>query len=501
MNGFRADQSKMPPLGISIDRSSASSLLAQTVASLREAVRTRRIAGGSRLPPTRELARELGVSRSVLVAAYEQLEAEGYLEGRVGSGTYVVEGAAVEAPEGESARAAAAGRRSYPRGPVAAERPGAGARAFYPASGGADIVDFDGASSCFELDRFPREEWSRCLSLASRGPASGYGFGDTAGDRALRRAIADYLFRMKGMVCSESEIIVTSGSSQAILLIGAMLRGSFSEIQVEDPTYPPLRATLKRLGLRPRPLPIDGSGLRPETVDGALPLLATPAHHYPTGALMPAERREAIVAKARAGGSILVEDDYDGELRLRGLPIRPLRAAAPELAILMGSFSKVMYPGLRIGYLAAPERLVDRLLGIRFALALWVDGLTQAALARFIDEGRLDRRVRRIKKDCAIKRELVEELAAALPGGPARVAGEACGMHCALAFAGGPPKRFARARTARSGFVASRSSSFSILSDSGGGDSLLIGYGALSEDRIRTGFRRITAYIENEEEG
>jgi GntR family transcriptional regulator / MocR family aminotransferase len=465
----------MPPYGIVIDRSSSASLLSQTIEALRTAIRTRRISGGSRLPPSRALAEELELSRSVVVAAYEQLEAEGYLEGRVGSGTYVVEGSVFDGMED-----AASARPRRPRRDRA----------------GTDIVEFVGASSCHELGLFPREEWSRCLSLASRASSAGYDFGEAAGSRELRRAIADYLFRMKGMAASEDELIVTSGSSQAALLLGTLLRESYSAIQVEDPTYPPLRATLKRLGLRPRPLAIDGSGLRPESVDGSLPLLATPAHHFPTGALLPAERREAIAARARAGGSIIVEDDYDGELRLRGLPIRPLRATAPDRTVLIGSFSKVMYPGLRIGYIAAPERLVDRLLGLKLGLALWVDGLTQAALARFIDEGRLDRRVRRIKRDCASKRELVEELAAALPGGPARAVGEACGMHCAIAFPEGLPARFRGDETAKAGFAASPASSFSILPDSGRMDSLLIGYGSLSADRIRTGFARMSAYIE-----
>ncbi len=483
MTVFRADQSRVSPLGISLDPDSTMTLFQQCVEGIRTAIRSGRVAGGMRLPPSRELAKELGVSRSVIVAAYEQLEAEGYLEGRIGSGTYVVGNSVFDARrdpiEGNRARQSLAGRHSFFR---------------MRASG--DIVDFEGATASHELEKFPRSEWSRCLSLASREASSGYAFGEAAGSRSLRRAVADYLFRMKGMASSEDEIIITSGSSQAALLIGAYLRGLYSEIQVEDPTYPPLRATFKRLGLRPRPIPVDDSGLVPDSVDGRLPLIITPAHHFPTGALLPAERREVLAAKIRSGQALIVEDDYDGELRLRGLPVKPLRAIEPERAILVGSFSKVMYPGLRLGYISAPERIVDRLLGLKFALALWADGLTQAALARFIDEGRLDKRVRRIKRDCAVKRELVEKLASDLPRGGGRILGEACGMHCSLVFPGGLPRKFARTETTSWGFIASRSTSFSILPELSSNDSLLIGYGALSEDRLRSGFARMAAYIE-----
>jgi Transcriptional regulators containing a DNA-binding HTH domain and an aminotransferase domain (MocR family) and their eukaryotic orthologs len=486
MIDFPTDHSSSAPFGIEIDRSSSASLVHQVADGLRSSIRTGRLSGGLRLPSTRDLATELGVSRSVTVEAYEQLEAEGYLEGRIGSGSYVVEGAAPAA--GVAAIVV----------PIAAERQGAyRGRSFYRRRRGPDLVDFDGACASHEPELFPREEWARCLSLACRGRAgsAGYGFGDIAGDRALRRAVAAYLFRMKGLACAEDELIITSGSSQAALLLGTLLRDRYPAIQVEDPTYPPLRAILRRQGLRLRPIAVDGYGLRPEPIDGGLPLLATPAHHFPTGALLSAERREAIAARLRSGGSIAIEDDYDGELRLRGLPIAPLRAIAPDRVVLMGSFSKVMYPGLRIGYLAAPENLVDRLLGIKFGLALWADGLAQTALARFIDEGHLDRRVRRIKKSSASKRELVEELAGALPGGPAIVRGEACGMHCALAFPSGLPARFNPRETEASGFVASPLSSFSILPQAGREEALLIGYGALGEERIREGFARMGAYL------
>jgi GntR family transcriptional regulator / MocR family aminotransferase len=492
MDEYRADQSSIFPFGISVDRGASASLLAQMVEALRSAVRAGRIAGGTKLPPSRELARELGVSRSVVVLAYEQLEAEGYLEGRVGSGTFIIEGAAAETQAA-----------SQPAG----EPPSRG-RSFYRMWSGGDVIDFDGASSSAELDRFPREEWSRCLLLAARGRAgaasgergeapSGYGFGEVSGDGALRRAIADYLFRMKGLRCSEDELIVTAGSSQAAVLLGAYLRDEYSEVQVEDPTYPPLRAIFKRQGLRIRPIAVDASGLVPEAVDGRLPLLATPAHHYPTGALLPADRREAIAARLRSGGGLAIEDDYDGELRLRGMPIRPLRSIAPEQVVLMGSFSKVMFPGLRLGYLAVPRRLRERLLGLKWGLALWADGLQQAALARYIDEGRLDRRVRRIKRESARKREIVEELAAGLPGRPA-VVGESCGMHCALAFPEGLPASFRRSETARAGFTASTFSSFSIMpaSDSQGRtEAILVGYGNLDEARLREGFARMGAYL------
>jgi GntR family transcriptional regulator/MocR family aminotransferase len=169
----------------------------------------------------------------------------------------------------------------------------------------------------------------------------------------------------------------------------------------------------------------------------------------------------------------------------------------------MGSLSKVMYPGLRVGYLCAPPGLVEKLLSIKSSLALWTDCLAQAALARFIDEGRLDRRIRRLKRGCRLKRELIEELAKGLPI-EASATGEACGMHCALAFPGGLPARFDKRSTLGSGFAASPLSSLSILprtarggreAKGGQGSAVLIGYGSLGEEEIRLGFSRIAAYL------
>ena len=303
---------------------------------------------------------------------------------------------------------------------------------------------------------------------------------------------------MKGMSCSEDELIVTAGSSQAAILLGILLRGRFGAIQVEDPTYPPLRALLKRQGLALRPISVDSSGIPPEEVSATLPLLATPAHHFPTGAVLPADRRAALAKLARAGDSLIIEDDYDGELRQRGFPIQPLRSLAPDRVIFLGTFSKVMYPGIRLGYILAPPSILGKLAAIKEKTALWAEGLTQAALARFIEEGRLDRRVRSLKRNCASKRELIEELAAGLPGGNARIEGEACGMHLRLAFPEGLPADFHSAKTRAAGFLASPVSSFSISRKIGREDSLLVGYGNLDAAGIREGFARIGAYIEKQ---
>jgi GntR family transcriptional regulator / MocR family aminotransferase len=418
------------------------------------------------------------------VAAYEQLEAEGYLEGRVGSGSYVAEGAAGKYNE----------RTPVPEAPPPARlSPGRGAAA--EGAAGSGLVDFGLASGCPDLASFPRDEWARCLSLAAREGSAGYGYGDPAGDGALRRAIAAYLFRMKGISCSEDELVVTAGSSQAAVLLATLLGRASREIQVEDPGYPPLRSVFRRMGIRPRAVRVDGQGLPPGDLEAGMPLLVTPAHHFPTGAVLPAERREKLAAAARAGGALVVEDDYDGELRLRGFPIRPLWSIAPDRVIFMGSFSKVMYPGIRLGYLLARAPLADRLARIKLGLALGPDGIAQRALARFMDEGRLDRRVRGLKRECAARRALIEELAAGLQGGQAIVAGEACGMHLRLVFPEGLPAGFRPSETRAAGFLASPLSAFSTLRSGEREDSLLIGYGNLDAARLREGFARMGAYI------
>jgi GntR family transcriptional regulator / MocR family aminotransferase len=486
MHDISADHFLSHPFGIHIDRAASASLVHQVSDRLREAVRSGQLAGGFRLPSSRNLARELAVSRSVVVSAYEQLEAEGYLEGKVGSGSYVAEGAA--SASSESTRSASA--RPHARPAPSAGFGGTGE----PQAG---LVDFDLASGCPDPAGFPRDEWGRCLSLAARKGLEAYGYGDPAGEPALRRAVSDYLFRMKGMDCGEDEVIVTAGSSQAALIIASLLGKAQEGIQVEDPGYPPLRAAFKRLGLEPKPLGVDEQGLISDEVEPGLPLLATPAHHFPTGAVLPAERRERISAAARSGGGLVVEDDYDGELRLRGFPIRPLWSIAPDRVLFLGSFSKVMYPGIRLGYLVARAPLAERILRVKRGLALGSDSIAQRALARFVDEGRLDRRVRALKRECGARRALIEELAAKLPGGPPRVLGEECGMHLRLAFPEGLPASFAPKATRAAGFVAPPLSSFASRRSTGYEDSILIGYGNIDEASLREGFKRIGTYIES----
>lgn len=235
MIDLSTDHSPTAPFGIAVDRGASLPLARQVAEALRSAIRAGRLAGGQRLPSSRDLARELGVSRSVSVAAYEQLEAEGYLEGRVGSGSYVAEGAAGKYNE----------RTPVPEAPPPARlSPGRGAAA--EGAAGSGLVDFGLASGCPDLASFPRDEWARCLSLAAREGSAGYGYGDPAGDGALRRAIAAYLFRMKGISCSEDELVVTAGSSQAAVLLATLLGRASREIQVEDPGYPPLRSVFRR---------------------------------------------------------------------------------------------------------------------------------------------------------------------------------------------------------------------------------------------------------------
>lgn len=360
---------------------------------LRAALHGGRIAAGARLPGTRSLALQLGVSRNTVLRAYEQLVSEGLLQGRAGAG-YEVAGQLPLTLVGE------------PTAPQPATARWAQLRDEPRASASRDPAPF--RHGIPPMDAFPAALWARLQARfwrrwARGDAAAGLGYGDPAGLPPLREAIAAYLRQSRGLACSAEQVLVTAGSQQAIALLALALTQPGDRVAMESPGYPAAAEALQLGGARVCPVPVDDQGLRPAALEalGTLRLAyLTPNHQYPTGVVTSLPRRLALLDWARRHEAWLIEDDYDGEYRLDRAPLPPLAALDPETrrTLYIGSFSKLLFPGLRLGYLVAPLSWLPRLAHLRSLLDRQPSVAEQATLAAFMAEGHFQRHVRRMRR-------------------------------------------------------------------------------------------------------
>ena len=375
----------MTTLHLPLDRSAAVPLHRQIHDGLRRAILEGRLRPGQRIPSTRALAEELAVSRMPVLTAYEQLLHEGYLEGRVGSGTFV-SGALPEDLHGPSEPGIAAGTPGARRRPHARDEGGLGPfRVSLPA-----------------LDLFPHAAWARLVSRhAHTLSAEQMAYGDPAGVASLRMAIADHVRAARAVRCEAEQVLVVSGSQAALRLAAAVLLRPGDRVAVEEPGYPGARAALVAGGARIVPVPVDEEGLgvaalrRRGRVRAAY---VTPSHQYPLGMSMTAARRLALLDWATHADAWVLEDDYDSEYRYVSRPIGALQGMdAHERVIYFGSFSKVLFPALRVGYVIVPELLRQRFADAREALDIFGPTLYQLALAEFLADGHFARHLRRMR--------------------------------------------------------------------------------------------------------
>ncbi len=365
-------------------------------AHLRDAIRNGMLRTGTRLPASRSLAADLGVSRGVVVRAYEQLAAEGYVNSRQGRGTEVA-----AAPRPPASAAAPS-----PRPPT---NPGLPTGAL-----------------------FPRTEWLRATDRAIAGlPDSEFGYPDPAGLPRLREELAAYLGRARSLIADPGRVVVVNGFGQAVRLITEVLIGSGGrEIGVEDPGSVGLTEQLTRAGVACRPIPVDEEGIRVDRLarSGLRAVIVTPAHQFPTGVVMSPERRHALLAWARVTGGLIIEDDYDAEFRYDRSPVGALQGLGPDDVIYGGSVSKTLSPALRLGWLVLPERLVTPVVEAKYDADLGTNTLAQATLTEFLAAGSLDRHIRRAGSRYRERRDtLVSAFRALLPDW--RVTGTAAGLH------------------------------------------------------------------------
>ncbi|MFD5637927.1 PLP-dependent aminotransferase family protein [Streptomyces sp. NPDC127077] len=430
-------------------------------AALREAVRSGRLAPGTRLPSTRELAGDLGVSRGLVTEAYEQLTAEGYLRSDRGSGTWV--GGAVRA----------VGPRARDRAPRAA-----GVRA-----------DFVAGSP--DLSLFPRSAWAAAhRGVLAELPHQALGYPDPRGLPRLRTALAGLLVRRRGVVADPERVIVVSGVAQAMTLLGFALhaRGT-PRVGVERPGSPELGSLFASAGVGTVPLPLDDDGLAvaPLEASGLRALVTTPAHQFPTGIAYSARRRAELLDWARSVDGLVIEDDYDGDFRYDRAPVGALQGLDPEHVAYTGSVSKSLAPGLRLGWLLVPAYHFEEVVERKRTMDLGNPVLDQALLARFVERGDYDRHLRRCQRAYRERRDvLVAALEEHFPG--TEVSGIAAGLHVVAALPGryGPPDRFLE-RTAAAGVVVRSTAHYGATAVDG--VRLVLGYAHLPPARIRDGVR------------
>jgi GntR family transcriptional regulator/MocR family aminotransferase len=379
--------------------------------ALRDAVRDGRLAPGARLPATRRLADELGISRNTVKAAYDQLVAEGYLTARQGSGTQVA---------------------SLPSGD--AQAPGAAVRARAPR--------FDLRPGSPDVGAFPAAAWLRALRRAiATAPSLAYDYGDPRGRMELRAALSGYLGRARGVIAPPERIVVTSGYVQGLALLTRVLEGA--EIAMEDPGLPFHRDVVRHNGGAVVPVPVDERGLCAGELGDSRAVVVTPAHQYPTGVTLHPERRRALTDWARARGGLIVEDDYDGEFRYDRQPVGALQGMAPGQVVYLGTASKTLGPALRLGWMVLPPHLVDAVADAKLHSDHHTETIGQLALAELIGSHAYDRHVRACRLRYRRRRDqLLDRL-----GARRKVRGIAAGLH-ALVEVGDEAEVLARAEAA-----------------------------------------------------
>jgi GntR family transcriptional regulator / MocR family aminotransferase len=457
-----------PELLIELQRGNGRPLRAQLEHGLREASRRGLLPPGSRLPATRALAADLGVSRRLVVDAYAQLLAEGYLTARRGAGTFV----------SEAASAASA--------PRAVRESGA--------------LSFDFFPGYPDLESFPRRAWLRALreTLASVSPGR-LGYPDARGALELREALAAHLRRVRGVVADPERIVVCSGTAQALVLLARAFGAP--HLAVEDPGLPPHRAILSAHGARLSALAVDAGGAQVAElpriaaaagrVDG---VLVTPAHQCPTGVAMAPARRAALLEWVAAGEAFVIEDDYDAEFRYDRAPLAALQGLAPDRVIYLGTVSKTLAPALRLGWLVLPPVLVELVAEQRMLADYGAPTLDQLALARLIDTGAYDRHLRQARRLNRARRDaLVDAVRCHLPG--SRVTGLAAGLHATVRL----PREvdcaaLVQAAAARS--VGVYPLAFAYMQPRVSGDELILGYANLAATRIDEGVRRLAEVLD-----
>ena len=445
---------------------------------LRAAIVDGRLAAGTRLPGSRQLASELGIARNTVLFAYEQLAAEGCLRADR-QGTRVA----------TLALAPAAARPA--RWPALARR-AALATAPLP-SGGPELGAF--APGVPDVANFPFRAWRACLDRAWRAARPRHlGYAVPGGEPELRAALADYLTAVRGFRVQPGQVVVTAGTQAALELCARLLADGGDTAWVEDPGYPAARTALAMAGLTLHPVAVDSEGMAPADADWQTHpprlVLVCPAHQYPSGEVLSLPRRLALIDGVRASGGWLIEDDYDSEFARGGPALPALFGLQPDAPVVYtGTFSKTLYPGLRLGYLVVPEALAGTFVAASATLARSGQGIEQAALADFIRRGHYTAHLRRMRRLYQARQRALREALARWPGPEREIRGGAAGLHLVLRLPETLRDEDVVQRAAALGVTVRALSRYALGPVPCNG--LLLGYGAVPEAQMAEAVRRL----------
>ncbi len=452
-------------------------LFRQIYARVRDAILAGELREGARLPSVRLLAAQLPASRTTVQAAYDLLAAEGLVTGRGAAGTVV-------GPVSPASRLPTP-ERPAPAGVIPGIELGAAPRPFQmglPA-----------------IDQFPRKVWCRLAAQAARGLTdASIVYQDPGGDPALRQAIVAYLAVARGVTCTAAQVIVTSGFLGALALVAAALLRPGDKVWVEDPGYFIARQLLELAGLVPVPVPVDAEGIDVDAGIARAPdarlVVVTPTHQFPLGMTLSLRRRLALVEWARSSGARIVEDDYDSEYRYLGRPPQALGGLDEHGRVLhVGTFSKVLFPSLRLGYLVAPPAEAERLLRARFLLGGHASALDQAILCLLMRSGGFSRHIGRMRRLYAARRTALASALERHAGDLGRVEMAAGGMHLLLRLPDGSDDVAMAAAAWKHGLAARALSSLAL--QAGAGRALLLGFASLPEASADAAASRLRAAL------
>lgn len=460
-------------------------LFRQVYVGLREAILAGTLGAGEQLPSTRHLAEQLGISRTVILLAYEHLLAEGFVEGRHGSGTYVSRGLAAgksrSREDQANLRLSRFGRSAAATATeaVAPARPSSSPR-------------YDFAYGRSDIEIFPFERWRRILlRRARKASVRDLDYGSAAGNLALREAISAHIQRSRAVVCDPSQVVIVNGSQQALDLVTRVLVERGDCVAIEDPQYLGVREVLRAAGSQLHAVQVDHEGLNPSQLpERARLVFVTPSHQFPTGVILSLTRRLALLEWARRRNAVIVEDDYDGEFRYEGQPLESLQGLDTQgRVIYVGTFSRTVFPALRIGYLIVPQSLVKAFTATKWLSDRHSAVLEQQALAEFVATGMYERHLRRLRRRNAGRRSALLQAIHKFLGDRVEITGDGAGAHVVL----WPRKRvseevlIARAASRDVGVYGVARYFLKRPARSG----IMLGYSRLREEEIREGIRRL----------
>ncbi|MCH1625024.1 PLP-dependent aminotransferase family protein [Fredinandcohnia quinoae] len=454
-----------------VERKDTKSLTQQVYEQIRMYILDGDLKVNEKLPSTRELATSVGVSRNIVLEVYDQLVAEGYLVVRPKSGTYVAPGSSFKVKSQQDTA-------SYQQ-----DQPGMIEQ---------NMIDFRAAHPA--MDHFPRKVWGRLAKeICYDAPDSIFGYHVAGGHPELKRVLAAYLLRTRGVKCDPNQIVITSGATQALSIITELLVDAANPyVAVEDPVTYEMRNIFSYAGASIRPIPVDHEGIQPEFLSNDEPpsfIFVIPSHQFPLGGTLTIQRRIKLIEYARQMNCYIVEDDYDSEFTYEGSPVPSLQGLDPGKVLYVGTFSKILSPALRIGYVVLPTNLIEPFQTLKWYTDRHNSSLEQLILARFIEEGNLDKHIRKMRKVYQQRRKaLVDGLLATFP--ECTILGQAAGMHLVVELKNIIFDSHCLQRIEDQGVRVYPVEDFSLVKGKHM-HQIVIGYGSLTVDEIKDGISRL----------